>query len=104
MSSWTDTSSSSTYSGNYYTYYTTSDWFIKDIKPKKKEVTVDLETTRDALKRIHKDVEQLQEEMITRGYIGPGEVPKIKPEVEEEQETPQEELLYFDPKDLDLCK
>ena len=106
MSYFPYTSSSYSSSTSPYVYRVYSkDWVIKDIHvpdyldkigvtDKKKAQMIE-----DAVADLHKGVENLQEELFTRGTITAGDISEAEIE---EAETPEEDLIYFDPKDLDI--
>jgi hypothetical protein len=105
---WTNTTSSSTATGDYYKYNLLDyvhKYYDKRIDPKNHDFILDrltdLDLNRQAVKRVQSHVKTLEEKMLARGSITIGSVDDPQP-VEDVEEELQQEVQYFDPKDLDI--
>jgi hypothetical protein len=95
MTVWPYTTSTSSTSPYVYKVYSQSgDWvFVPSDKNNMKMI-------KEEVSDLHKGVENLQDQIFTKGKIEVG-CDIYKDEIEE-PETPEEDLKYFDPKDLDI--
>ena len=79
-------------------YYLNEPVKEKEIKDK----IEDSKTFEKIAESFHKRIEQMQEELFARGSIeSPCDLSEVEIK-EEEKESEPEDLVYFDPKDLDI--